>query len=87
MDGDRERHGLFGARPLQAVGSARPSARISIPQVTSMFYDAACEVHHEHFSPITDRRVKRPEIDLELLDRPSLDDSVSTWVGNGLKTK
>src|SRR5262249_26496988 len=36
---------LFRARPLQAVGSARPSARISIPQVIPMFYDAACAVH------------------------------------------
>jgi len=87
MDGDRERHGLFRARPLQAVGSTRPSARISIPQVIPMFYDAACEVHHEHFSPITDRRVKRPEIDLKLLDRSCLDDSVSARVGNGLKTR
>ena len=35
--GDRERHGLFRARPLQAVGSACPSARISIPQVIRCF--------------------------------------------------
>src|SRR5262249_22072366 len=87
MDGDRERHGLFRARPLQAVGSARPSAHISIPQVIPMFYDAACEVHHEHFSRIADRRVKRPKIDLELLDRSYLDGSVGAWVGNGLKTR
>jgi hypothetical protein len=87
MDGDRERHGLFRARPLQAVGSACPGARISIPQVIPPFYDAACEVHHEHFSRIADRRVKRPKIDLELLDRSYLDGSVSAWVGNGLKTR
>ena len=87
MDGDRERHGLFRARPLQAVGSTRPSARISIPQVIPMFYDAACEVHHEHFSRTADRRVRRPKSDLELLDRSCLDGSVSAWVGNGLKTR
>ena len=50
MDGNRERHGRFRARPLQAVGSACPSARIIIPQVIRCFIDAACEVHHEHFS-------------------------------------
>ena len=72
-----------------------PSKRwVSVPQRPHqhtashpMFYDAACEVHHEHFSPITDRRVKRPKIDLELLDRSYLDGSVSAWVGNGLKTR
>jgi hypothetical protein len=64
MDGDRERHGLFRARPPSGEVSA--PQRISIPQITPMFYDAACEVHHEHFSPITDRRVKRPKIDVEL---------------------
>ena len=85
MDGDRERPGLFP--PPHAVRSACPSARISIPQVIPTFYDAACEVHHEHFSPITDRRVKRPKIDLELLDRSYLDGSVSAWIGNGLKTR
>ena len=37
MDGDRERHRLFRARPLQAVGSACPSARIIIPQVIRRF--------------------------------------------------
>ena len=73
--------------PPHAVRSACPSARISIPQVIPTFYDAACEVHHEHFSPITDRRVKRPKIDLELLDRSYLDGSVSAWIGNGLKTR
>jgi hypothetical protein len=67
-----------------ADGSARPSPRISIPQV--MFYDAACEVHHEHFSRTADRRVRRPKSDLELLDRFCLDGSVSAWVGNGLMT-
>ena len=29
MDGNRERHGLFRARPLQAVGSACPPAPAS----------------------------------------------------------
>ena len=37
MDGNRERHGRFRARPLQAVGSACPSARIIIPQVIRHF--------------------------------------------------
>src|SRR4051812_13774111 len=37
MDGDRERHGLFHARPFQAVGQCAPSARISIPQVIGCF--------------------------------------------------
>jgi hypothetical protein len=58
MDGDQERHGLFRARPLPSGGSACPSARISIPQVIPMVYDAACEVHHEHFSRTADKRVK-----------------------------
>src|SRR5215472_5817210 len=64
-------------------GEVSAPQRISIPQITPMFYDAACEVHHEHFSRIADRRVKRPKIDLELLDRSYLDGSVSAWVGNG----
>jgi hypothetical protein len=37
MDGDPERHGLFRARPLQAEGSACPSARIIIPRVIRRF--------------------------------------------------
>jgi hypothetical protein len=53
-----------------------PSAQISIPQVIPMFYGAACEVHHEHFSRTADRRGKRPKIDRELLDRSRLDGSV-----------
>ena len=84
MDGDRERPGLFPP----------PRGEVSVPQRPHqhtashpMFYDVACEVHHEHFSPITDRRVKRPKIDLELLDRSCLDDSVSAWVRNRLKTR
>ena len=85
MDGDPERHGRFRARPLQAVGSTRPSARISIPQVIPMFDIAACKVHHEYFSRIAERRGKRPKIDRELLDWSCLDGSVSAWVGNGLK--
>ena len=77
-----------GLWPLPSGGSAWcPSARISIPQVITMFYDAACEVHHEHFSRIADRWVRRPKSDLELLDRSCLDDSVSAWVGNRLKTR
>jgi hypothetical protein len=36
---------------------------------------------------LTDRRLKRPKIDLELLDRSCLDGSVSAWAGNGLKTR
>jgi hypothetical protein len=31
--------------------------------------------------------LKRPKIDLELLDRSCLDGSVSAWAGNGLKTR
>jgi hypothetical protein len=31
--------------------------------------------------------VKRPNIDLELLDRSCVDGSVGAWVGNGLKTR
>jgi hypothetical protein len=76
-----------GLWPLPSGGSAWcPSARISIPQVITMFYDAACEVHHEHFSRIADRWVRRPKSDLELLDQSRSDGSVSAWVGNGLKT-
>ena len=37
--------------------------------------------------PLTDRWLKRPKIDLELLDRSCLDGSVSAWAGNGLKTR
>jgi hypothetical protein len=44
MDGDRERHGLFRARPLQAAGSACPSPASSY-RSHPMFYGAACEVH------------------------------------------
>ena len=77
-----------GLWPLPSGGSAWcPSARISIPQVITMFYDAACEVHHEHFSRIADRWVRRPKSDLELLDQSRSDGSVSAWVGNGLKTR
>jgi len=39
-------------------GVSVPSAGISIPQVIPMFSDAACEVHHEHFSGSAERRVK-----------------------------
>jgi hypothetical protein len=39
------------------------------------------------FSRSAERRVKRPKIHLELLDRPCLDGSLNAWVGNGLKTR
>jgi len=53
MNGDRERHGSFALAPSQG-GLACPSARISIPQIIPMFYDAAYEVRYEHFSRTAD---------------------------------
>ena len=97
--GSRRQYRQRANRRWMATGNGTASSAlapsgVSVPQRPHhhtashpMFYDAACEVHHEHFSPITDRRVKRPEIDLKLLDRSCLDDSVSARVGNGLKTR
>ena len=72
--------------PLPSGGSVCPQRPDQHTASHRMFYDAACEVHHEHFSRTADRRVKRPKSDLELLDRFCLDGSVSAWVGNGLMT-
>jgi len=78
MDGDREPHGLFRARPLQAAGVSVPIARIIIPQSSDVLW---CRVRSSSNTShlLTDRRLKRPKIDLELLDRSCLDGSVSVW--------
>jgi hypothetical protein len=72
-----ERHGLFCARPFQAG--------VRVPQRPDQH--TSVQVHYEHFSRTADRPVKRPKIDLELLDRSCVDGSVGAWVGNGLKTR
>jgi len=85
MDGDRERHGLFRARPPSG-GVSVPIARIIIPQSSDVLW---CRVRSSSNTShlLTDRRLKRPKIDLELLDRSCLDGSVGGSVGNGLKTR
>ena len=66
---------------------APPSARIIIPQVIQYFMMPRAKFITNTSHLLTDRRLKRPKIDLELLDRSCLDGSVSAWAGNGLKTR
>ena len=85
MDGDRERHRLFRARPLW--GQRAPAPASSYRKSSDVLSMPRAKFITNTSQPLTDRWLKRPKIDLELLDRSCLDGSVSAWAGNGLKTR
>jgi hypothetical protein len=86
MDGDPERHGLFRPRPIR-VGQLAPVPASAYRRSSRCFLMPPAKFITNTFSRSAERRVKRPKIHLELLDRPCLDGSLNAWVGNGLKTR